>query len=76
LQAISRNGDQTSVYIVGPGNKIQEHPVTLGIQTSNDAEVVSGVKDDEMVVVSDRSGLKSGQIVSPKMVEITEYKAP
>jgi RND family efflux transporter MFP subunit len=76
LQAISRTGEQTSVYVVGAGNKLQERPVILGIQTSNDAEVVSGLQDDDMVVVSDRSGLKSGQAVSPKIVEITEYKAP
>ena len=31
-----------------------------GIQTATDAEVLSGLKEGESVVVSDRSGLKAG----------------
>ena len=74
VQAISRNGDKASVYVVGAGNKIEERPVSLGIQTADDAEITSGLSNDELIVVSDRSSLKSGQIVRPKTVEITQYK--
>jgi hypothetical protein len=44
--------------------------VTLGIQTATDAEVRSGLKEGESVVVSDRGGLKAGQQVQPKMIEL------
>ena len=74
IQALNRNGDKASVYVVGTGNKIEERPVTLGIQTANDAEITSGISKDDLIVVSDRSGLKSGQVVRPKTIEITEYK--
>lgn len=74
VQAISRNGDKASVYVVVSGNKLQERPVTLGIQTADDAEITSGLSKDDLIVVSDRSSLKSGQIVRPKTVEITQYK--
>jgi RND family efflux transporter MFP subunit len=74
VQAISRNGDKASVYVVGAGNKIEERSVSLGIQTADDAEITSGLSNDELIVVSDRSSLKSGQIVRPKTVEITQYK--
>ena len=48
--------------------------MTLGIQTATDAEVLSGLKEGEMVVVSDRSGLKAGQEVQPKVIELVEYQ--
>ena len=46
----------------------------LGIQTATDAEVVSGLQEGELVVVSDRSGLKAGQPVQPKMIELMQYQ--
>jgi RND family efflux transporter MFP subunit len=74
LQAVNRNGDQASVFVVGSGNKLEQRQVTLGIETANDAEVTSGLSEDNLIVVSDRSGLKSGQIVNPKVIELTEYQ--
>jgi RND family efflux transporter MFP subunit len=74
LQAINRSGDQATVFVVGPGNKLEVRPVTLGIQTASDAEILSGLSDDNLLVVSDRSGLKAGQVVNPKVIEITDYQ--
>jgi RND family efflux transporter MFP subunit len=74
LQAISRSADQSSVFVVGPGNKLDVRQVALGIQTANDAEITSGISPNDQIVVSDRSGLKAGQIVSPQTIELTEYK--
>jgi RND family efflux transporter MFP subunit len=74
LQAGDHQGDQTTVYVVAPSGKVEIRPVTLGIQTEKDAEVTSGLEDGELVVVSERSGLKSGQEVHPKIVESVEYQ--
>jgi len=74
LQAVSRNGDQTTVYVVDRANKLDNRPVVLGIQTSSDAEVVSGLEEGDLVVVSDRSSLKSGEEVRPKIVELVNYQ--
>lgn len=74
LQAVSHNGDQTSVLVVDSNNKLETRNVVLGIQTATDAEVVSGLQDGEMVVVSDRSGLKAGQVVHPQEVELLDYQ--
>src|SRR5579862_8123865 len=65
IQAVNQ-GDRNTVYVVSPANKIEVRPVTLGIQTATDAEVLSGLQEGESIVVSDRSGLKAGQDVSPK----------
>jgi RND family efflux transporter MFP subunit len=76
LQAVDRNGDSSTVYVVGPSNQLESRDVTLGIQTATDAEVLSGLKEGDLVVVSDRSSLKNGQAVQPKMVELTQYQSP
>jgi RND family efflux transporter MFP subunit len=74
LQALDRQGDRTSVDVVGSNNQVETRNVTTGIDTADDIEILSGVKEGELVVVGDRSGLKPGQAVTPKMVNVTEYK--
>ena len=73
LQAVDRNGDNTTVDLVTAQNKIEIRPVTLGIQTANDAEVLSGLNEGDTVVVSDRSSLKDAQPVQPKMIDLLQY---
>src|SRR5262249_44927902 len=58
LAALNRNGDQAGVYVVTGANKIESRAITIGIQTATDAEVLSGLEEGDMIVVSDRSGLK------------------
>ena len=74
LQAVDHNGDSTTVFVVDASNKIESRPVTLGIQTDTDGEVVSGLKVGEMIVVSDRSNLKPGEMVKPQMSAVQQYK--
>jgi RND family efflux transporter MFP subunit len=75
LQAVDHEGDKTTVDVVSPSGQIGIRPVTLGIQTSNEAEVTSGLQGGEMVVVSDRSGLRAGEQVRPKVIELVEYQS-
>jgi RND family efflux transporter MFP subunit len=70
LQAVNHEGERTGVYVVGPDGKIEDRSVTLGIQTASDAEVVSGLHAGEMVVVSDRGGLKAGAVVQAQTVAL------
>jgi len=74
LQAVGHEGDQAVVDVVTPSNQIEVRRVTLGLQTENDAEIVSGLKEGEMVVVSDRSGLKAGQQVQPQETPVLSYQ--
>lgn len=74
LQAINHEGGQTTVYVVDHDNRIEDRKVTLGLETDSDVEVVAGLKNGEMVVVSDRSSLKPGQRVQPQMVDLLQYQ--
>ena len=74
LQAVNQENGQTTVYVVGPSHKIDSRRVVVGIQTATDAEVISGLQEGEMVVVSDRSSLKPGEEVQPKPIDLVQYQ--
>jgi multidrug efflux pump subunit AcrA (membrane-fusion protein) len=73
LEAVNHEGEQTTVYVVGSSGKVEDRPITLGLQTSTDAEIVSGLVVGEVVIVSDRSGLKAGEEVRPQVVQILQF---
>jgi RND family efflux transporter MFP subunit len=69
LQAVARNGPETIVFVVDGAGRLDARRVTLGLQTASDAEILSGISEGDMVVVGDRGGLRTGQMVHPKIVE-------
>ena len=73
LQALNHEGDKTTVFVVNANGEIEDRPVSLGIQTATDAEVVAGLHEGELVVVSDRGGLTPGEKVRPQVVQIMQY---
>jgi RND family efflux transporter MFP subunit len=74
LQAVSHQGNKTSVLVVNRNGEVEERTVELGLQTTTDAEVLSGLSEGEQVVVSDRSGLKPGQKVHPQVMSVMQYQ--
>lgn len=74
LQAVNQEGDRASVLIVDRNDKIQHRQISLGIQTENYAEVLSGLASGDRVVISDRSGLRAGEAVYPKTTEAATYQ--
>jgi RND family efflux transporter MFP subunit len=75
LQALDQENGQATVDVVDASGKIENRKVVLGIQTATDAEVISGLQAGEMVVVGDRSGLKAGQAVQPKIIDLMQYRS-
>lgn len=75
LQAVDQESGHATVDVVDPSGKIDRRSIALGIQTATDAEVTTGLQEGEMVVVSDRSGLKTGQSVQPKMIRLMQYRS-
>ena len=73
LQAVNHEATKTTVYVVTPEGEVQDRPVELGLKTASDAEVTSGLRENEEVVVSDRSGLQPGQKVRPQTVQVLQY---
>jgi membrane fusion protein, macrolide-specific efflux system len=73
LQAVDQENGHAAVDVVDASGRIDRRSIVLGIQTATDAEVISGLQEGEMVVVSDRSGLKAGQPVQFKMTDLVQY---
>jgi RND family efflux transporter MFP subunit len=73
LQAVNHEGDKTTVFVVNSNHELEDRLVTLGLQTASDAEVLAGLREGELVVVSDRSGLKAQEKVVPQPVQIMQY---
>ncbi len=59
--ALERRGRNRIVKVVGNDGKIEERQVKIGISTSVEAQVMSGLKEGEKVVVAEASGQQSGQ---------------
>ena len=74
LEAVNHVGEQTSVYVVSPQDKVEARVVTLGLQTPSEAEAESGLSEGESVIVSDRSGINPGQEVRPQVVQTMQIQ--
>ena len=70
IQAVPPGYGDT-VYVVNDRDQIEERPVTLGLETPNEFEVTSGLKEGELVLVGSRSQVQPGQKVEPKLVGLT-----
>src|SRR5215471_18369967 len=70
--AVDLSTDETTgeVAVVTPENHIETRKVELGAQTETTVEVRSGLRDGDVVVTSNRSALRSGQKVRPKLSNI------
>jgi RND family efflux transporter MFP subunit len=51
---------------------IETVPVKLGLETANRVEVLSGLQENDQVVVGPRAGLKTGDKVKPQVVSIAQ----
>jgi RND family efflux transporter MFP subunit len=76
VQALNHESAGTTVFVVNHNDELENRTVQIGLETSSEAEILSGVSEGEQVVVSDRSGLKSGQKVRPQTVTVLDYKEP
>ncbi len=61
-------GKDSTVYVINAGHEIEARPVTLGLETPDRYEVLSGLKEGEWVMVGNRSLVHPGQKVEAKLV--------
>jgi RND family efflux transporter MFP subunit len=70
IQAVQNAGEgQGQVLVVGGDNKIEQRQVTLGLQTANEVEVLSGLREGEMIIFGEQVQYKPGQSVTPDVVD-------
>ena len=70
VQAINRQEDRASVFLVDSTNTIQERRVQIGLEAPDEVEILSGLDENNLVVVGNRSQLRAGAKVVPKPISI------
>ncbi len=74
VQALDRHDGKVSVMVVGNDGAIEVKDVKLGLETPEEAEVVSGLTANENVVLSGRGQLREGERVQVKQVPVLSAK--
>lgn len=72
LQAVTL-GQKPTVVVLNGNHRLEQRDVTLGLQTSNKIEIRSGLADNELVLVGNRTGIQFGQKATGKLIEIPTF---
>lgn len=62
------------VMLVTPEGRLEARKVSLGLETANLVEVLSGLKDGDLVVIGSRASLEPGQQVKTKVTSMSASK--
>ncbi len=73
-QAVVQNGSQAYVFVVNAENRVEQRTVTLGIQTANQIQLLSGVKVGEHVIASGQSQYHTDELVKPQAAFVPTEK--
>jgi RND family efflux transporter MFP subunit len=75
VQAVQASGENRGeVLVVNGENKIEKRDVTLGLQSATDAEILTGLKEGEMVVYGEQSQYSASELVAPIVVKPAELE--
>ena len=61
-------------YAVSSEGRIEERPVSTGLQTAGHIEIRSGLTPGDLVVIGNRSQLRPGEPVKPRVTEMIAEK--
>ena len=70
VQAVLRNGDQSSVLVLDSQNHVHTRKVTLGLQGSMLVEVKEGLAEGDRVITGGQSNYQIGETVKPKFEDL------
>jgi RND family efflux transporter MFP subunit len=59
---------EPTVYVINDSNEIESRSVTIGLETPDKYEVVSGLKEGDIVMIGNRSLVHPGERVEPKII--------
>jgi RND family efflux transporter MFP subunit len=74
VQAITRKEGKTLVLLVNQQRKLESREIVTGLETPQRVEVVSGLNEDDVIVIGNQSQLKPGMTVEPKLAASAETK--
>jgi|SRR5579863_307589 len=72
IEAIVSVGENTTALVVNSSHQLEERQVKVGIETANRVQILSGLQENELVVIGGRSQLRVGEKVQPKQIQSTD----
>jgi RND family efflux transporter MFP subunit len=72
IQAVNRNGSETTVLLVNSQDRLEERAVRLGMEGVNQVEIVSGLDPKDRVVIGSRGDFRPGDQVAPKAIAVNK----
>lgn len=69
VEAIVREGDNATAFVVNAAGQIEERQVKLGLESANRFQVLSGLNENDLVVIGGRGKLRPGEKVQTKIIE-------
>jgi multidrug efflux pump subunit AcrA (membrane-fusion protein) len=78
IPAVDFGNDESTghVTVVTPENRVEIRKVNLGLQTATSVEIRSGLREGDLVVTGNRSSLRAGQEVRPKLMDLASGATP
>lgn len=73
IQAVAR-GARPTVMVIRDDGQVEERAVKVGLETPNSVEILSGLREHELVFIGNRSGLKAGTRVEAKVLQAAELE--
>jgi RND family efflux transporter MFP subunit len=68
IQCVS-TGTNPTVLVVDGQHKVQERPVSIGLETASQAQITSGLTEQDLVVLGSRSSAPIGQVTLAREVD-------
>ena len=75
VQAVLRKEGKATVLLVNAQHKLETREIAAGLETPQSIEVVSGLREGELVVIGNQSQLKPGLTVEAKITTLGAPKA-
>ena len=67
IEAIQRHdNNKTSVLVLDAQNRVQTRDVQVGVESSNNVEILGGLNEGEQVLVGNLGSYQPGEVVRPK----------
>ena len=72
VEAVLREKTGATAWVVTKDNRIEERIVTVGLETPTKLEILSGLAENDLVMIGSRALITVGQTVQPKLLEATK----
>jgi len=66
VEAIRRGDSKNSVLVLDSTDRVQSRDVVLGVEGSNEVEILSGLSEGEQVIVGNLGNYQPNEVVKPK----------